>query len=103
MIKQTGNVSVDPQALTRAIGRHLFTNEALNNNVSKSENSSLIESDSLDFNDVKFRDCLYIGVRALATMLALCHMRQDFRYAQACHVLHNSDTIGKSAFGVYHI
>lgn len=89
LIKQTGNVSVDPQALTRAIGRHLFTNEALNNNVSKSENSSLIESDN-----VKFRDCLYIGVRALATMLALCHVRQDFRYAQACHVLHNSDTIG---------
>lgn len=78
LIRRTGSISISADVLIPAIGRHLFVRDSVM---------------SME-NPVKFRDCLYMGVRALATLLAITHNQGDFSYARATHRAYNEDQKG---------
>jgi len=80
LIKQGGNISIPPDLLVQAMGRHVYF-----------DSNPLVP---VDGNSMKFRDFLYMGVRILASMLAIGHTIGDYRYACEAHKGFANDVTG---------
>ena len=88
--KSVGAISVSPAHFVHALGRHLYaSNPTLEGGLgTEKELEELSKSDQLvpdHWKTLQFRDLLYQPTRLLSTLLAICHIQRDYRYALACH------------------